>query len=197
MSIQRVTFVACLLAGVLALGACTTPHVRYDTDSRAVIANYRTYVWEQAAADPSAREAAFNNPLNLKRVRAAVDANLAKQGLQPAAEGATPDAYVTVAIGNRQVIETENRSPVRLGVGWGYWHRGYMGSMAWDTDSVYSYREGRISIDLFDAKKREAIWHASVEQDMSYLTGDKAEARINEVVAAMFAKFPGAAPVTK
>jgi len=53
-------------------------------------------------------------------------------------------------------------------------------------------------VDLFDAKTRQPIWHASVEQDLTYLTGNNAEARINTVVTAMFAKFPGAAaPVAK
>jgi hypothetical protein len=67
----------------------------------------------------------------------------------------------------------------------------------WDNYNVYSVREGRVTVDLFDAKKREAIWHASVEQDLTYLTGDKAEARINAVVEAMFTKFPGATAPAK
>lgn len=195
-SSQR-AFGSCVLIGVLALGACTTPQVRYDTDARVNIADYHTYAWEQAANDATAGGPAFKNPLNVKRLRAAVDANLVKRGLQPVVEGAVPDAYVVIAIGTRQNIETDYRSPVRFGMGWGYWHPGFMGSVAWDNDSVYTYREGRVSIDLFDAKKHEAIWHASVEQDMTYLTGDKAEARINEVVAAMFAKFPGATQSAK
>ena len=197
MSIQRVAYLSCLLGGALALGACTTPRVRYDADSRTNISNYHTYVWEQVDDNSTAGGPAFKNPLNQKRLRAAVDANLAKHGLQPAAEGTTADAYVTIAIGSRQNIETDYRSPVRFGVGWGYWHPGYMGSVNWDTDGIYSYREGRIAIDLFDAKKREAIWHASVEQDMTYLTGDKAEARINTVVESMFTKFPGATSPAK
>lgn len=196
-SSQRVAFRSCVLIGVLALGACSTPQVRYDTDARVNIADYHHYAWEQAANDTTAGGAAFKNPLNVKRLRTAVDTNLTKHGLQPVVEGIAPDVYVTVSIGTRQNIETDYRSPVRFGMGWGYWHPGLMGSVAWDNDSVYTYREGRISIDLFDAKKREAIWHASVEQDMTYLTGDKAEARINEVVTAMFAKFPGATSPAK
>lgn len=198
MSSQRIALSSCVLAGVLTLSACSsTPSVRSDADSRANMANYHTYVWEQAADDVTAGGPAFKNPLNLKRLRAAVDANLARQGLQPVADSTAADAYVTVSIGTRQTIETDNTMPVRLGVGWGYWHPGLMSSVMWDTNNVYSVREGRITVDLFDAKKREAIWHASVEQDMTYLTGDKAEARINAIVDAMFAKFPGAKAPSK
>jgi len=193
---QRVAL-SCVLVGALALGACTTPNVRYDADARTNIANYHTYAWEQSAEDTTAGGPAFNNPLNQKRLRAAVEANLAQHGLQPVAGGAAPDAYVTVYIGSRQTIETDNRMPVRVGVGWGYWHPGFMSSMMWDTNDIYSYREGRVTVDLFDAKKHEAIWHASAEQDLTYLTGEKAEARINAVVEAMFAKFPGASAAAK
>ncbi len=64
--------------------------------------------------------------------------------------------------------------------------------MNWATDGIYTYREGRIAVDMFDAKTREPLWHAEVEKDLSGLTGEKAEAHINAVVTAMFAKFPGA-----
>lgn len=190
---KRIVLLSCLFAAVLALSACSTPRVRHDHDSRIDMRNYRTYVWEQSVDDFTAGGAAFSNPLNQKRLREAVEVNLAKQGLQPAAEGAVADCYVTVAIGTRQTLEADNRVPVRVGFGWGWWRPGMYGSMSWANDGLYTYREGRIAVDLFDAKTRQPIWHASVEQDLTSLTGNNAEARINTVVAAMFAKFPGVA----
>ncbi len=193
MNTRRAISLLGMMAAMLALSACsTTPRVRYDYDSKVNIVSYHSYVWEQVDDDTSAGGAAFKNPLNQKRLRAAVDANLIKQGMQPVAEGAQPDAYVTVAMGTRQSIDVDDRLPVRIGFGWGVWNPGFMGSVNWTTDGMYNYREGRIAVDVFDAKTREPIWHAAVEQDLSYLTGNNAEARINAVVAAMFAKFPGA-----
>jgi len=119
-----------LLTAALALNACsTTPRVRHDYNSRLNIGNYHTYVWEQSADDFTAGGPAFENPLNQQRLRDAVESNLAKQGLQPAGEGVTADCYVTVAIGNRQTLEAD-RTPVRVGVGWGWWHRGMMGTVS-------------------------------------------------------------------
>jgi hypothetical protein len=54
--------------------------------------------------------------------------------------------------------------------------------------------EGRITIDLFDARSRTAIWHASVNQYVGDLTGPSAELKINQAAAAIFAKFPVIAP---
>ncbi len=194
---KRNIVLSLLFTAMLTLGACTTPHVRHDYDSRANIANYHTYAWEQSGDVAPAGGPAFNNPLNYQRLRAAVNANLTKQGLRSAAEGAAPDCFVTVAIGSRQTLESDDRYPMRVGVGWGWWHPGWMGSMNWATDGIYTYREGRIAVDMFDAKTREPLWHAEVEKDLSGLTGEKAEAHINAVVAAMFTKFPGAASPAK
>lgn len=190
---HRIAVSAGLLGTVLALSACSsTPRVRHDADARVDMTNYHTYVWEQVTDDSGAGGPAFKNPLNQKRLRAAVEANLARHGLQPAAEGATPDSYVTVAMGTRQAVEADR--PVRLGLGWGWggWRSGMMGSVNWSTDGMYNYTEGRIAVDLYDARSRDPIWHAAVEQDLSYLTGRDAEARINAVVDAMFTRFPGA-----
>ena len=54
--------------------------------------------------------------------------------------------------------------------------------------------ETRIAVDLFDAKSHTPIWHASVSQNVSELTGPNAEAKISAGTAAIFAKFPAGAP---
>jgi hypothetical protein len=49
-----------------------------------------------------------------------------------------------------------------------------------------------VSIDLFDAKSRIPIWHASVSQSVSDLTGPNAVDKINRAATAIFTKFPTA-----
>jgi hypothetical protein len=82
---------------------------------------------------------------------------------------------------------------IGFGFGFGSWRPGFGSSVYISDDDYYNYREGRITLDFYDATTRKAVWHATVEQDLTYLTGDNAEKRINAVVTAMFAKFPGAA----
>jgi Domain of unknown function (DUF4136) len=192
---KRVMGSAGVAGAMLVLGACTTPHVRYDSDARANLASYHSYVWEQPEVeDGTLGGRAFKNPLNEQRLRDAVDAQLAARGLQPAAEGSKPDAYVTVAIGTRRSLERDHRYPVRMGFGFGMWRPGFGSSLLFYDDDFYDYREGRISVNLYDATARKPIWYAAVEQDLSYLTGDQAAQRIDTVVTAMFAKFPVAGP---
>lgn len=193
---KRAKSLSVVLAALAALSACSTaPRVRYDYDAKADIGKYHSYVWEQMADDSTAGGSAFKNPINIKRLQDAVNANMAKRGLQLAAEGGTPDSYVTVAIGTRQNVEADDR--VRFGFGFGSWRPGFMSSVNWTTDGLYNYREGRVSVDFYDIKTRQPIWHAAVEQDLTYLTGEHAEARINALVDAMFDKFPGSATADK
>jgi hypothetical protein len=56
------------------------------------------------------------------------------------------------------------------------------------------YNRGLIAVNMYEARTRQPLWHASVEQSLQGVTGEKAEAKINEAVAAMFAKYP-AAPI--
>jgi len=64
----------------------------------------------------------------------------------------------------------------------------------WGWDGPYVSDETRIAVDLFDAKSHTPIWHASVSQSVGDLTGPNAEAKIGAGTAAIFAKFPIAAP---
>ena len=66
-----------------------------------------------------------------------------------------------------------------------------MGSMGWNTDEVYAYREGRISVDVFDARSHDALWHAHTETDVSSMTGASAQKRIDRAVNAIFDHYPG------
>jgi hypothetical protein len=99
---------------------------------------------------------------------------------------------VGYAMGTRQVFDDYYGS---FGVGWGWgggwgWgHRGWGGGIGYD--GPYVRDETRISIDLFDAKSRIPIWHASVSQSVSDLTGPNAVEKINAAATAIFAKFPG------
>ena len=90
---------------------------------------------------------------------------------------------VGYAIGSRVVADEFAGT---FGWGWG-WRRGYYGA-AYDWPAVRN--EGRVSVDLFDARSRAAIWHASVDQNVTGLTGPSAELKINQAAGAIFAKFP-------
>jgi hypothetical protein len=178
-------------AGALGVGlaACTTLPVTTDANPNMSVASCHTYAFANEHIANSDHPAAYGNPLNAQRLREAVAVNLAAKGIQPA-EPATAQCVVGYAIGSRQVF---NDYYAGWG-GWGYggWGGGRRGGFSggWGWDGPYVSDETRIAVDIFDARTRTPIWHASVSQNVSNLTGPNAEAKISQGTAAIFAKFP-------
>jgi Domain of unknown function (DUF4136) len=191
-------FVQVAAAGALVglgLSACTTLPVTTDVNPNMSVLNCHTYAFAKEFVANANQPAAYGNPLNAERLRVAIEANLAARGIQRA-DHATADCVVGYAMGTRQVFNDYygGFGPAwGYGYGFGYGRRGgiYGG---WGWDGPYVSDETRIAVDLFDAKSHTPIWHASVSQNVSDLTGPNAEAKINAGTAAIFAKFPIAAP---
>jgi len=186
-------------AGALGLGlaACTGLPVKTDVNPNMSVSNCHTYAFAKEYVANANQPAAYGNPLNAERLRVAIEANLAARGIQRA-DRAAADCVIGYAIGSRQVF---NDYYTGFGPGWGYGYGygygfgrgGLYGGWGWDGPSVSD--ETRIAVDVFDAKTHTPIWHASVSQGVSDLPGPNAEAKINAGTAAIFAKFPIAAPM--
>jgi Domain of unknown function (DUF4136) len=177
----------------LALAACTSLPVTTDSNPNMSVTNCHTYSFAAEHVANGYQPAAYGNPLNAERLRNAIAANLAARGIQAAPNGAA-ECVVGYAMGTRQVFDDWGYGAA-WGYGWGRRSAYYGGWGGWGWDGPYVRDETRIAVDLFDAKSRTPIWHASVSQYVSDMTGPNAEAKINEGTAAIFAKFPIALPV--
>jgi hypothetical protein len=178
----------------LSLAACTSLPVTTDANPNMSVSNCHTYAFANEHVANSDHPAAYGNPLNAERLRVAVASNLAAKGIQPA-DRATAECVVGYAIGSRQVFNDYYAGWGGWGYGgWGYGRRGGFGG-GWGWDGPYVNDETRIAVDVFDNKSRTPIWHASVSQSVSNLTGPNAEAKISQGTAAIFAKFPIATPL--
>ncbi len=182
-----------LALAATALSACTTPRVTTDINRNASVSACHAYAWATHYKVVHGAEQAFANPVNESRLRDAIAANLQAKGLRPASEPAGADCTVGYSIGTRTIVEGESYPAWGWGWGWGWggWGPGgYMG--AWDYP--YVYNEGRIAVDLYDARTHQPIWHASVNEDVTELTGTAAQHKIDVAVAAIFAEFPRVGP---
>jgi Domain of unknown function (DUF4136) len=176
-------------AGALGLGlaACTSLPVKTDANPNMSVSNCHTYAFAQEHVANADQPAAYGNPLNAERLRVAIESNLAAKGIQRA-DRASADCVVGYALGSRQVFN-DYYGGLGVGFGGGFGRRGFWGG-GWGWDGPYVSDETRIAVDLFDARSRTPIWHASVSQSVSDLSGPNAEAKISAGTAAIFAKFP-------
>lgn len=183
-----------LAMAAVSLGACTALPVRTDSNPNMSVANCHSYAFADEHVANADHASAFGNPLNAERLRQAIQANMAAKGIQLADDRRSAECVVGYAMGTRQVVD-DFYGPYG-GVGWGWGGRWGWGG-GWGYGGPYVYDQTRITIDLFDAKTRVPIWHASVNQSVSDLSGPHAVERINAAAAAIFTKFPlaGAAPV--
>ena len=168
---------ACIIVpGVAVLLASCALYVRSDVNHALIgTVHCHTFAWAGAFHGDSPLRNTIANPLNENRLRSAIAAHLGSGGIQPTADGA--DCLVGYGIGSNTVVE--DAYPYGWPYGWGW---------GWDP---YLYREGIIAVDLYDAKSRQPLWHASVEQSLYGVSGPEAEKKIDAAVAAIFAKYPG------
>lgn len=183
----RTGLVAATVFGGLA--ACTTLRVTSDVN-RAIVGQVQchTFAWAGTFKSESPLRSGVANPVNESRLRGAIQAHLASIGIQAAPTEAAADCLVGYGIGSRSVVE--GAYPPGWGWGFGYgWRHGYAGGY-WGYDEPYVYREGIIAVDLYDARSKQPIWHASVNQSLVGATGADAEQKIDKAVTALFTKYP-------
>ena len=179
---SRLCSLLCTVAAA-ALGAGCGLSVKSDYN-KALVSSVHcgTYAWAGAFRGSSALRNTIANPVNEERLRAAIASHVSPATIQPV--GSSADCLVGYGIGGNYVVD----GGYPYGYGWGYgW--GYGGYYGWG--GPYVYREGIIAVDLYDAKSGQPIWHASADQSLFDVSGDKAATRIDEAVAAIFAKRPG------
>jgi hypothetical protein len=171
---------------LLALGACaTTLRVDSDFDQAANFAGYRSFAWIredpliQSSASPSAI-----SPLNSRRIQDAIAAELQAKGYTLNPDRAAADFVVAFTVGARDRLDaTSYPAPFYWG---GYWGHAYFGSSV----EVRTYREGQLSIDIFDGKTHQPVWHGGATKRITESDRKNAKAQIDAAVKAILARFP-------
>jgi Domain of unknown function (DUF4136) len=173
----RATFAVPLIAGTLA--ACSTLYVKSDVNTALVgHVHCGSYAWAGSFNGNSPLRSTIASPLNENRLRAAIAAQLGVP-VQPAPGYA--DCLIGYGIGAHNVVE--GAGPYAYG--WGYPY-----GWGWGWPGPYVYTEGIIGVDLYDARTRQPLWHATVDQNLVGVSGPEAEKRIDAAAAALFAKYP-------
>jgi hypothetical protein len=192
------TLIRCAaVAGALAGIAACAPYVAVKTDSAPdmSLGMCHTYAFADEHVANGDHPAAYANPLNAERLRVSIQTNLTAKGLQ-LADRSQADCVVGYAMGSRQVFADYYGGYYGAGWGWGGGgYRGYGWGWGWGYDGPWVQNETRIAVDIFDAKSHKPIWHASASQDVYELSGPNAVQKIDLATAAIFAKYPGSAPV--
>jgi Domain of unknown function (DUF4136) len=145
----------------LSTGVEAKPKVTTDAVPGASVGSFRTYTWVDSAPPGGL------NPVQYQRIMADFDAALASKGFQ---KGPTGDLTLALTIGAKQKTDIET---------WGRWGL---------QTSVYQYTQGQLSVDVFDSKTKQALWHGQVSDTIN---PDKPNpAKVDAAISKLMEQFP-------
>ncbi len=170
----------------LVLVACSSLRVASDFDHTASFAGYHSFSWMVREHQGVA------NPLVVQRAHDAIEAELKTRGFSETADPAAADFVVDFTIGSRERTEVNTYPAPYTSSGWwngqAWWGYPYWGGEV----DVRQYREGTLSIDVFDGHSNRPVWHGWARKELSRSDIEHSEAPIRAAVAAVLAQFPPA-----
>jgi hypothetical protein len=178
MKVQRAVFVLMGLSFLFA-GNLSAGQVRTDYDRKADFGQYKTYSWEQVKTQ---------DPLNVDRIKNAVNADLTAKGWTQVDSGGDVSIIAMEITRNQQTLNTFYDG---FGGGWG-WRRfggGGFGGLGESTTTTATYKVGTLVVDLFDAKSKQLIWRGNSSDTLSN-NSNKNIQNLDKDVAKMFKQFP-------
>lgn len=157
---------------VLLLSSCATVNVKTDYDSHTDFSQYKTFAFYKKGIDK-----AKISDIDKRRILRAIESQLKAKGMTLSKE---PDVLVSIFAKSEKEINIHNDN---------YWHPYYY-SPYW-RHNITNYVQGTLFIDLIDAKAKSLIWQG-IGKGALNTSGNvaKKEARINEFVSEIIAKYP-------
>lgn len=158
-------------------------HTDYDPDYN--VSAYHSFTWALDRVTERGKNPLYFNELNDKRIRAAIDEQMANKGYMKTTINPGLVLHYHIIVEDKTAIATDP-----YGYYGPYWRR--MGTYA------YQYRQGTLVVDMIDANSNSLIWRgwAVSAIDDSY-TPERSADLIKTAVAKIFKKFPGAAGNSK
>ncbi|MDX1272238.1 DUF4136 domain-containing protein [Bizionia paragorgiae] len=166
-----------LILLALVVTSCSSVRVQSDYDKNADFNSYKSFAFFKPGIDK-----AEISDLDKRRILRAIESELLAKGFT---KSETPDLLVSIFTKSRQEVNVYNNGGYGMyGYGWGW-------SPYYHHNTVSSSTQGSLYIDLIDANKKELIWQG---KGSGYLNNgsnvEQKEARINEFVAEILAKYP-------
>ncbi|HEY4050978.1 MAG TPA: DUF4136 domain-containing protein [Acidobacteriaceae bacterium] len=160
--------------------------VRYNFDSEANFAAFKTYKWvEIKGADRP-------NQLVDKQIRDALEAGLATKGLE-ATDSDSADLYIAyqTAIGSEKQFTSYN-------TGWGYgggWGRGWYGgggmSSGMTTGSTSTIYIGQLGVDMYESAKKDLVWRGTASKTIDpKAKPEKQQKNLAKAVTKLLKNYP-------
>ena len=169
-----------------AASSAVAQDVRYNFDSGANFASFKTYKW---VAIKGATQLA---DLADRQVKSAVDAELATKGLTKS-ESDTADLYI-----GYQAAVGQEKEYTSFDTGWGYgpgWHGGgwYGGGGGITTGTTSTIYIGQLALDMYASTPHTLVWRGVASKTLdTKAKPEKQQQNLQKAVAKMLKNYPPA-----
>jgi hypothetical protein len=177
-----------LVVALLAAAATAAAQdVRYNFAQDVDFSKFKTYKWvELKGADQA-------DPLTQKQIVAAIDAELAKKGLQKT-DSDNADLYIDTqtAVGTEKQFTSYNTG-WGYGPGWGGGWYGYGGGMTSSTTygSTTTIYVGQLGLDMYDSAKKDLVWRGTASKTIDpKAKPEKQQKNITKAVQKLLKNYP-------
>src|SRR6476620_1343295 len=157
------------------LGSCSSVQVASDYDNKANFSTYKSYAFSKKGIDK-----VEISDLDKRRILRAIEDEMTAKGFT---KSETPDLLVNFFTKSTEQLNVNQYGP-SWGWGWGFGPMAY-----WGGTSVYTNTEGRLFIDLVDAKTKQLVWQG---EGAGILTKDpeRKDEVIKDFVNKILAQYP-------
>lgn len=175
-----------MVCSILLLAACATIKTGSDFDETVDFTKFQSAAWlTQDIIVPVDSEPV--SPLAVKRIRQAIEQQLRTVSIQVTDDLAQADLEITAVVGAHREVD-RRIYPVHVHA---HAHSGWCGPWCLETEYVErSYTEGELSVDLFDRRTGEPVWHGWAQKALTTADHEDPRASIETAVEAMFTDFP-------
>ena len=171
MRIAAMMTAAALIVSAAKAGA---QNVSYDFDKSADFKSYHTYAWVKGHE--------IDDPLNHKRIVAAIDSQLALKGLKRVEAGDHPDVLVAY-----HATFNKNLQVTGFASGWGGYRFANKSASARAEEIVI----GTLVVDVVQASDRSIVWRGTATRELDpNANAEKREKNINKATGKIFKNYP-------
>ena len=165
-------------------GQAIAQDVRYNFDNSADFTKFKTYKWVEI------KGAGQVNPLVEKQIKDAIDAELAKKGLQKA-ENNDADLFIGYQAGMQKEKEYTSYS-----TGWGYgpgwygggWYGGGGGMVSGSTSTIFM---GQLALDMYAQAPHTLVFRTVASKELDTEAKPEKQAKnLAKTVAKMLKNYP-------
>jgi Domain of unknown function (DUF4136) len=175
---KTIKFLSILLVAFFV--SCQAVHINSDYDKSVNFSNYKTYGFYKQGIDKVAI-----SDLDKKRIMRSIEEEMTAKGFS---KSETPDLLVNISTKEREQVNV-NQFNGGFG-GWGYGGFGW-NPMFWGggMNSVSTFAEGTLLIDLIDTNKKELVWQGEGVGHLTQNTNKKDE-NIKGFVTRIMSQYP-------